>query len=65
VTEEWTRGDYPRSFTFDPTGRFLTCCNQRADHLAIFRVDKSSGKLAFTGHYVPVGNPSQVVFHEL
>ncbi len=65
VTEEWTRGDYPRSFTFDPTGSFLTCCNQRADHLAVFRVDKSSGKLAFTGHYVPVGNPSQVVFHEL
>ena len=65
VTEEWTQGDYPRSFTFDPTGSFLTCCNQRADHLAVFRVDKSSGKLAFTGHYVPVGNPSQIVFHEL
>ena len=29
VGEEWTRGDYPRSFNFDPTGRFLYCCNQR------------------------------------
>lgn len=65
VTEEWTRGDYPRSFTFDPSGTFLHCCNQRADHLATFRVDKSTGKLAFTGHYTPVGNPSQIVFHTL
>lgn len=65
VTEEWTRGDYPRSFTFDPTGGFLFCCNQRADHIAVFRVEKSSGRLAFTGHYAPVGNPSQIVFKDL
>ncbi|MBL9178246.1 MAG: lactonase family protein [Verrucomicrobiaceae bacterium] len=65
VTEEWTRGDYPRSFTFDPGGGFLHCCNQRADHIAVFRVDKSTGRLAFTGHYTPVGNPSQIVFREV
>jgi 6-phosphogluconolactonase len=64
VTEEWTHGDYPRSFTFEPTNNFLYCCNQRADHIAVFRVDKSSGKLAFTGHYTPVGNPSQIVFRD-
>jgi 6-phosphogluconolactonase (cycloisomerase 2 family) len=62
VGEEWTRGDYPRSFAFDPTGRFLYCCNQRADHVAVFRVDRRSGRLEFTGQYVPVGNPSMVVF---
>lgn len=65
ITEEWTRGDYPRSFTFDPSGSFLHCCNQRADHIATFRVDKSTGKLSFSGHYTPVGNPSQIVFHTL
>jgi 6-phosphogluconolactonase (cycloisomerase 2 family) len=65
VSEEWTHGDYPRSFTFDPSGVFLYCCNQRADHIAIFRVDKSTGKLAFTDQYTPVGNPSQIVFREL
>ena len=64
VTEEWTHGDYPRSFTFDPTNSYLYCCNQRADHIAVFRVDKSTGKLAFTGHYTPVGNPSQIVFRD-
>ena len=65
VGEEWTRGDYPRSFGFDPTGGFLCCCNQRADNVAVFRVDRKSGKLVFTGHYVPVGNPSHIVFLDL
>ena len=63
--EEWTRGNYPRSFAFDPTGRFLYCCNQRADAITVFRVDGASGVLSFTGHYAPVGNPSIVVFADL
>jgi 6-phosphogluconolactonase len=62
VTEEWTRGDYPRSFDFDPSGRFFYCCNQRGDNLTVFQVDRESGRLKFAGHYVPVGNPSSVVF---
>jgi 6-phosphogluconolactonase len=62
VGEEWTRGDYPRSFAFDPTGKFLYCCNQRADSVTVFRVDRKTGGLGFTGHYTPVGNPSCIVF---
>jgi 6-phosphogluconolactonase len=62
VGEEWTRGNYPRSFNFDPTGQFLYCCNQRGDNIAVFRVDRKAGGLSFTGHYVPVGNPSSIVF---
>ncbi len=65
VTEEWTRGDYPRSFNFTPSGDFLYSCNQRADNLTAFRVDKQSGRLNFTGHYIPVGNPSSLVFRDL
>jgi 6-phosphogluconolactonase (cycloisomerase 2 family) len=65
VGEEWTRGDYPRSFTFDPTGGYLYCCNQRADAVTVFRVNRSSGALSFTGQYVPVGNPSIVAFADL
>ena len=65
VSEEWTRGNYPRSFTFDPSGQFLYCCNQRADAVTVFRVDKTTGALAFTGQYVPVGNPSMAVFADL
>lgn len=65
VGEEWTRGNYPRSFTFDPTGQFLACCNQRGDNVAVFRVDRRSGGLKFTGHYAAVGNPSSLVFLDL
>jgi len=65
VTEEWSRGNYPRSFNFDPAGRFLYCCNQRSDNLAVFRVDRETGRLTFTGQYVPVGNPSIIVFADL
>jgi len=63
--EEWTRGNYPRSFNFDPTGHFLYVCNQRADNLAVFRVDRPTGRLSFTGHYTPVGNPSSIIFLDL
>jgi 6-phosphogluconolactonase len=63
--EEWTRGNYPRSFTFDPSGRFLYCCNQRSDNLTVFRVDRQTGGLHFTGQYASVGNPSSIVFLDL
>ena len=60
--EEWTRGDYPRSFTIDPTGGFLYTCNQRSDAIACFRVNAKTGALTFTGQYTPVGTPAIVVF---
>ena len=65
VGDEWTRGNYPRSFSFDPTGQFFYCCNQRGDNIAVFRVDIKTGGLNFTGHYTPVGNPSIIVFLDL
>jgi 6-phosphogluconolactonase (cycloisomerase 2 family) len=65
VADEWTRGNYPRSFAFDPTGQFLYCCNQRGDNIATFRVDGKTGGLHFTGQYTPVGNPSSIVFLDL
>jgi 6-phosphogluconolactonase (cycloisomerase 2 family) len=65
VGEQWTRGNYPRSFSFAPSGQLLYCCNQRADNITVFRVDRATGELAFTGHYEPVGNPSCIVFLDL
>ena len=65
VGEEWTRGDSPRSFNFDPTGNFLYSCNQRGDNIAAFHRDRKSGGLAFTGQFTPVGNPSIIVFLDL
>ncbi len=60
--EEWTRGDYPRSFTIDPTGNFLFSCNQRSDAIVCFKRDKKTGELAFTGQYTPVGTPAIIRF---
>ncbi len=60
--EEWTRGDYPRSFTIDPTGSFLYSCNQRADAIVCFKRVKKTGELAFTGQYTPVGTPAIMRF---
>lgn len=65
VDEAWTRGNYPRSFSFDPTGGFLYCGNQRGDNVTTFRVNRATGGLEFTGHYTPVGNPSSIVFLDL
>ncbi len=65
VGNEWTRGDYPRSFNFDPSGQFLYVCNQRADNVTVFDVNRQTGLLEFTGNYTPVGNPSSIVFVDL
>lgn len=62
IEDIWTRGNYPRSFNLNPGGDFLYVCNQRADHVSIFKVDRETGRLAFTGQYVPVGNPSIIKF---
>jgi 6-phosphogluconolactonase len=60
--EEWTRGDYPRSIEFDPSGAFLYSLNQRSDAITCFRVDRATGRPAFTGQCTPVGAPSSLVF---
>lgn len=62
VGETWTRGDYPRSFTIDPSGRYAYCCNQRADAITCFRIDQVTGGLSCTNHYTVVGTPSIIVF---
>ena len=62
VGEEWTRGDYPRSFTIDPTGKFLVSCNQRSDALTTYRIGNDGQKLKFTNRYTAVGSPAVIVF---
>lgn len=65
LADEPTRGNYPRSFNTDPTGRFFYCCNQRADNVTLFHIEPSTGLLNFTGQYTAVGNPSIIVFVDL
>ncbi len=60
--EEWTRGDYPRTFNIDPTGNFLYSCNQRADNITTYKVNRQTGALTFTGQYTPVGTAAMIIF---
>jgi 6-phosphogluconolactonase len=62
VREEWTRGDYPRSFGFDPAARYLYSCNHRSDSVTAYAVGEGGRALRFTGHYVAVGSPACIVF---
>lgn len=62
IDETWTRGDYPRGCAIDLRGRFLFTCNQKADNVTGFRIDPSSGKLSFTGDYLPIGSPVDMSF---
>jgi 6-phosphogluconolactonase len=62
--EEWTRGDHVRHFNFDPSGKFFYACNQRSDNITVFRADRATGKLSFTGKYTPVGSVSCIVFRK-
>lgn len=62
VSEEWTRGSYPRNFALDPTGKFLYVLHSRSDNITSFRVEDGGARLAFTGRFIPLGNPSHMLF---
>jgi 6-phosphogluconolactonase len=55
-------GKTPRDFTIDPTGNFLLVANQNSDDAYVFRIDKHTGKLTYTGTKIEVGNPSCLKF---
>jgi 6-phosphogluconolactonase (cycloisomerase 2 family) len=62
IDEEWTRGDYPRSFNIDPTERYMYVCNQRSDAVTTFKVEGNGRRLRFANRYTPVGSPAAIVF---
>lgn len=62
IGETMILGDYPSQFNMDPRGNFLYACNQRSDQITSFRIDKTSGGLAFTGQYAAVGTPLCITF---
>ena len=63
--EAWTQGDHPRSFSLDPSGRFLICCNQRSDNLTTFRVAPGTGALSFTERFEQIGSPAVLAFYTM
>ncbi|CAM9684330.1 unnamed protein product [Discosporangium mesarthrocarpum] len=53
-----TRGRTPRHFQFDPTGQFLLCANQDTNNITIFRFNKETGELSWTGQVYDVLSPN-------
>ena len=62
VEHESTRGQTPRNFALDPTGRWLIAANQRSNTLAVFSIEQTTGKLSPVGPLVSVGSPVSVLF---
>jgi 6-phosphogluconolactonase len=52
-----TMGKTPRNFMIDPTGNYLLVANQNSDNIVVFKIDKSTGKLALTRNAIKIGNP--------
>lgn len=53
---------WPRTFTIDPSGRYLLVANRRGDFVSVFRIDPETGQLTDTGHSVDVPAPTKITF---
>ncbi len=59
---EPTQGKNVRSFAIDPTGTYLLAADQDANRVVVYRIDRTSGKLAATGSTLNVAAPVCVVY---
>lgn len=57
-------GKAPRNFAIDPTGKFLLVANQNTDDIIIFKRNKKTGALTFTGNKIEVSRPVCLKFVE-
>ncbi len=56
------QGKSPRSFTFDPTGRWLLLANDVSNSVVVFSVERSTGKLTPTGESMSIPSPAVFAF---
>ena len=54
---EPVRGEWPRNFTFSPDGNFLLVANQNSGNIVVFKTDKQTGLLSYTGHEMKLSKP--------
>lgn len=53
---------FPRSFNFDPAGRWLYAVNQKGDSIVQFAIDPAKGGLTPTGQSLELPTPCGLVF---
>ncbi len=54
---ESTKGEGPRNFSIDPSGKFLLVANQLTSSVEIFNRDSKTGLLKHTGNSMQIPNP--------
>lgn len=59
--DEPTRGKTPRNFMIDPKGDFIFITHQDSDNITIFKRNKQTGKLTYTGQSVSVPAPVCII----
>ena len=57
VSRDSVLGKAPRNFAIDPTGNYVLVANQNTDEVVVFKRNKKSGNLTFTGKKFPVSRP--------
>lgn len=57
-----TRGETPHNFGIDPTGNYLIAANAKPGNAVVFRIDRETGLLSFTGSEIEVPIPACVRF---
>lgn len=61
VGRESVKGDWPRNFTTDPSGKFLLVANQKSNNITVFERDTEKGTLIFSSEY-KLSKPVCLVF---
>ena len=44
----------PRNINLDPSGQWLLVAGQKSNNVPVFKIDRRSGKLSFTGHQISI-----------
>lgn len=57
VGHQYSGGETPRNFNFDPTGKFLLIANQNSNEIVVFSRDTETGLLTDTNQRIRVGKP--------
>lgn len=54
----------PRNINLDPSGQWLLVAGQRSNNVTVFRIDRTTGKLSFSGHHIEVPSAMCIEFRQ-
>ncbi len=64
IGHQATKGETPRGFVIDPSGKFLLVANQNSGNVVTFKIDEATGKLIDTGFETEIPKPVCLKFIE-